>query len=340
MPGFFDDLTAAAGNVETGQTGAAYDTPATYAQILGGNKSNPGGVPGFGGQTWQSTLSGNGQESGSNVNMVSPEFQSFMNAGGYSLGGGYQGNNMTAQLLGPTGQTAASGSFATNPWGDLVDYGKILAAMAGGAAFGGGAEGGVANLGTATGDDLSAFYGGTDAGATLGSGAVGGAGAAGGAGSTSGFWNGTDFSGTKPMAGSSDLGSTASSFLGNAGSYLSKLGNFGKGGWGVPALRTAAGLYSFIEAQKIRRGMRPPNAGDVTSLPGYQAGLEAVQRSMASQGYSGSGNMMAALQKYGGDFYNNAATQRLQQGQAQAGGLFGNLSSLGLLASGIGGFGG
>lgn len=44
----------------------------------------------------------------------------------------------------------------------------------------------------------------------------------------------------------------------------------------------------------------------VTQLPGYQAGMQAVQRSMAAQGYTGSGNMMAAMQKYGGDFYNNA----------------------------------
>lgn len=47
-----------------------------------------------------------------------------------------------------------------------------------------------------------------------------------------------------------------------------------------------------------------PNPGDITSIPGYQAGLEAVQRAGAAQGFTGSGNMMVALQKYGGDFYN------------------------------------
>ena len=45
-------------------------------------------------------------------------------------------------------------------------------------------------------------------------------------------------------------------------------------------------------------------------MPGYEAGLDAVTRKMASQGYLGSGNMMAALQKYGGDFF-NAETARL-----------------------------
>lgn len=50
--------------------------------------------------------------------------------------------------------------------------------------------------------------------------------------------------------------------------------------------------------------LKDPNA--IYGMPGYQAGLDAVQRKMASQGYLGSGNMMAALQQYGGDFYNNA----------------------------------
>lgn len=47
----------------------------------------------------------------------------------------------------------------------------------------------------------------------------------------------------------------------------------------------------------------------LTQLPGYRAGEQAVMRSMASQGYQNSGNMMAALQKYGGDFYDKALTQ-------------------------------
>lgn len=41
----------------------------------------------------------------------------------------------------------------------------------------------------------------------------------------------------------------------------------------------------------------------VTSLPGYKAGLDAVERKMASQGYLGSGNMMLALKDYGGNIY-------------------------------------
>ncbi|MGH7745861.1 MAG: hypothetical protein ACREQ5_13930, partial [Candidatus Dormibacteria bacterium] len=65
--------------------------------------------------------------------------------------------------------------------------------------------------------------------------------------------------------------------------------------------------YRAQYAQKLQALEADPNS--ITALPGYQAGLEAVKRSMASQGFNGSGNMMAALQKYGGDFYNNALNQ-------------------------------
>lgn len=50
--------------------------------------------------------------------------------------------------------------------------------------------------------------------------------------------------------------------------------------------------------------------GSITKTPGYDAGLQAVTRKMASQGYVGSGNMMAALQQYGGQFYDQSV-QRL-----------------------------
>lgn len=43
--------------------------------------------------------------------------------------------------------------------------------------------------------------------------------------------------------------------------------------------------------------------GELSKIPGYQAGIDAVQRSLGAQGYQGSGNMMAALQQYGGQAY-------------------------------------
>ena len=47
------------------------------------------------------------------------------------------------------------------------------------------------------------------------------------------------------------------------------------------------------------------NPGSITTMPGYQAGLQAVERSMDANGYQGSGNMMAAIAKYAGGFYND-----------------------------------
>lgn len=102
---------------------------------------------------------------------------------------------------------------------------------------------------------------------------------------------------------------------------------------GLNGLNVGMGLYGLYQAQQtkalaqrasqqqdpfgpqraqyqaqLQQLMSDP--GSITKTPGYDAGLQAVTRKMASQGYVGSGNMMAALQQYGGDFYNQAV-QRL-----------------------------
>lgn len=48
--------------------------------------------------------------------------------------------------------------------------------------------------------------------------------------------------------------------------------------------------------------MKDPS-GELGKLPGYQAGLDAVQRSMGAQGYGGSGNMATSLLQYGGNIF-------------------------------------
>lgn len=107
-----------------------------------------------------------------------------------------------------------------------------------------------------------------------------------------------------------------------------------KGGLGVA--QTISALYGLEQSQRLQRMTAPPNPANLTKMPGYQAGLEAVQRSMAAQGYQGSGNMMAALQKYGGDAYQQMWQGGIASGQAGMGGLSGQLSSLGLLTAGAG----
>lgn len=106
-------------------------------------------------------------------------------------------------------------------------------------------------------------------------------------------------------------------------------GGAGNMPWGSPSnlLTIGSGLYGLSEAQRLKQlaqglssqadpfgPFRGQYAQQLSALsadptliqkqPGYQAGLDAVQRSMAAQGYTGSGNMMAAIAKYGGDFYN------------------------------------
>jgi hypothetical protein len=92
--------------------------------------------------------------------------------------------------------------------------------------------------------------------------------------------------------------------------------------------RGASGLSdarAFYNAQQLRKQSDPfekyragygqqlqaleANPGSITSRPGYQAGLQAVQRGSAAGGYLGSGNEMAALAKYGGGFYEQEAAR-------------------------------
>ena len=74
---------------------------------------------------------------------------------------------------------------------------------------------------------------------------------------------------------------------------------------------------------------------DLSQIPGYTAGLNAVERKMGSQGFNGSGNMMAALSEYGGNFYNQEAQRRMLMAQSQMPLLQAQLSSMGLLGSGV-----
>lgn len=104
--------------------------------------------------------------------------------------------------------------------------------------------------------------------------------------------------------------------------------------WGSPGnvSTIGSGIYGMSEAMRMRQlaeqaGQQADPFGPfrrqyadqmaalsadpslITKQPGYEAGLQAIKRTMASQGYTGSGNMMAALAKYGGDFYNQTMNQ-------------------------------
>ena len=129
--------------------------------------------------------------------------------------------------------------------------------------------------------------------------------------------------------------------------------------WGSPSnlMTMGTGAYGLIQANQLSQAaQRAQQQADpfgpyrqqyaqqmaalsadpskLQQMPGYQAGLQAVQRSMAAQGYTGSGNMMAALSKYGGDFYNQ--TMNMYGGFAGAGVNPGTGAQLGLQGQALG----
>jgi hypothetical protein len=95
---------------------------------------------------------------------------------------------------------------------------------------------------------------------------------------------------------------------------------FGGKGAGMNTAKILASLYGMQQSSKLGKLATQPNIG----------GEQAVQRSMAAQGYQGSGNMMGALNQYG----INGSQAAAAAGMAP---LMGTMSSMGLGASGLGG---
>lgn len=155
---------------------------------------------------------------------------------------------------------------------------------------------------------------------------------------------------------------------GTGGSYLDQLrrqfaglgfggGGAGGAGGGMPSgLRTAlggmqllGGLQQFQTAsqrqaqqqgyaQQLQRLMANP--GSVESLPGYQAGLRAVQRKARAEGFGGSGSMAAALAGYGGQQYQQQLSNlaALQGGSAPIASPMAALTNVGAGLYGLGAF--
>lgn len=145
-----------------------------------------------------------------------------------------------------------------------------------------------------------------------------------------------------------------------------------KGALTADALKAAAGAYQYgisgqqakqaasasdpfapqreQYAQMLQRLMASPST-ELPKTPGYQAGMDAVQRSLLAQGYQGSGKMMAGMLEYGGNIFNEqvktlghlagadvgspaAAGQALSKGSAAQSNDLGNMiSTVGQVAS-------
>lgn len=84
--------------------------------------------------------------------------------------------------------------------------------------------------------------------------------------------------------------------------------NSGGGGGGGGSSSTSAydpyAQYRPAAAQKLNDLMNNPNS--ITSLPEYQADLQAASRTSAAQGYTGSGNALVAAANAGGQAYQQA----------------------------------
>lgn len=108
--------------------------------------------------------------------------------------------------------------------------------------------------------------------------------------------------------------------FGGGGDPLSTLMSFGSGLFGLRRAKKQDDLAREMlnrsdpfgpqraqYAQRLNELYADPS--QVERLPGYKAGLDAVERKMASQGYLGSGNMMLALHDYGGRMFDNEAAR-------------------------------
>lgn len=100
------------------------------------------------------------------------------------------------------------------------------------------------------------------------------------------------------------IGGAAVSIVGGA-----LLGGGGSNGGSTPSSQQQQvydpyAPYRGAAAQKLNSLMSDPSA--LTSLPEYQAQMQAASRAMAAQGYTGSGNALVAAANAGGQAYQQA----------------------------------
>ena len=196
-----------------------------------------------------------------------------------ALAGGWGMGAFDGTMFGEAGAAGAAGGSA----GAATE-----AAWAGGATAGGGAAGAGADFGMGAGAGAGAAAPVVDSG-YMGVGSSAGAGAGAGLPVQPSMWQ-------NALGSLSQGWNTAKPWLKGAASGMQAL-------TGLETMM--AGRQRQQQQQQYGQQLQAlmANPGSVTGIPGYEAGMEAVRRSMAAQGYQGSGNMMAGLQQYGGQFY-------------------------------------
>jgi hypothetical protein len=329
----------------SGDTFADFLKATMIAMSMGAGLSALGGTSMFGTGT---TLAGEGvagaASSGTGLSMGGSGLgmtaapgtgMSFAGGGGLGVTGASAGAGQIGAGLGMSEFAAGTGSLlgstALSGGGGGAFTGQGLTAGGSGLGLSPG-QGGLGMTSTPTASGIgggigtSEFASGT--GSLLGPAASGGGSAAGATGGT--------FQNLLKSFQSGGFGGVADDLIGQ---FLSpgfaRTALSGAAKYGPTLMQIYSGMEGRKQSKKLQKQMELPDPSEVTKLPGYQAGIEAVQRSLAAQGYQGSGNMMLALQRHGENAYNQAVQQRLASAQAQAGPVTGRLSSNALMANGI-----
>tara|TARA_R110000868_G_scaffold141892_1_gene358815 strand:+ start:243 stop:1379 length:1137 start_codon:yes stop_codon:yes gene_type:complete len=244
-----------------------------------------------------------------------------MFGGGMMLNGGLSGLGASSSLATGTGVGGATGLETSMAALNAMALPEVPAAIGAGAGAGAGTA---ATAGAVTYPVASSGYGSVAAapGASTGWAATLDplATTAAGTGGSTGWAAALD-----PLTGS--LSSTTAT---GSGSWLSQLGQsassfLGSGSGARSAFDIVSGLYGLKLAGDARKASDPfgqyrgaygaqlagleANPSTITGRPGWQAGMEAIQRNNAARGYAGSGNEMAIMSRYGGEFFNNEATR-------------------------------
>jgi len=117
--------------------------------------------------------------------------------------------------------------------------------------------------------------------------------------------------------GSSALGASGNALTGaNTLSGLAQLYQAGLSNKNAQQLQQLAqqsdamGPYRAQYAQQLQQLMNNPSS--IQNLPGYQAGIEAINRDSAAKGLFGSGNMAGALGLYGNQLYQQQLQNLMQ----------------------------
>lgn len=249
------------------------------------------------------------------------------------------------------------GNFVQNPLGtlssDISHWGQVASspdfqqnALAAGALFFGAPYlGGASSLGDfgASTDWWTQMMGGTG-GAAGGMSSMGSADAAamyGDAGYGAGAAAGSAVPADVQAAYAADMGGAA----GAAPWYQQAIQSLGNMGWknmakiGAGSMMALGGLGNYQLGQQQLAQQRQyqdqlnalmANPNSIYATPGYAAGQQAIQRSMAAQGYQGSGNMASALAGNAGQFYQQQFNNLASLANQPVSSPYSGLSSMGM----------